>query len=253
MAGKKETPHLRTIRKQWGLNKLAAAKKVRFVDQTLELYKDVSPVQDLQTVMTAAHANEKIRRLANAETGKKIDDSGIFLCIWEPRDEKGHSLGKYFVYAAPEDLTDKDSKRGLFTYGNTIKRVSGLKDWHGFNGTNYKTDADLLKALKNGSYDGGWVIPPSVLLSGRDANGSEVYPDNLYAHREKGALSGTFTMAARHDLSDICPDWYWSSTEARYSPAFVRSIQFSAPGNSVDSKDGKRLLGCRPIRLEPAI
>ena len=252
MAEAKDSPHITSIKNQWQLNKRATEKKARFVGGALEIYKGPALAQDLETVLASTRANEKSRQLANAETGQKIDNGGIFLCIWEPKDETGNSLGKYFVYAAPEDLTDVSGKRGLFTYGNAIERIAGLENWHGFNGANYKTANDFYKALTSDRYDGGWIIPPSELLMGKNARGSQVHPDNLYVHREKGDLSGTFTMVAAHDLTDA-PDWYWSSTETRNNPDYVLSIQLSYPGNSSDSKDGTRLLGCRPIRLEPAL
>ena len=56
-------------------------------------------------------------------------------------------------------------------------------------------------------------------------DGNATQPDNLYAHKDKDVLSGTFTTAAASG-SDY-PDWYWSSTEHRDYPSGVRSVRFS--------------------------
>ena len=155
-----------------------------------------------------------------------IPGQGIFLGRYAPKDREGNSLGKIFnVFAAPEDLTDATGNKGIFKYVDAVKRIASLKNWHGHDGTNYATDKELYMALKNGSYNGGWIIPTRDLLSGKDVDGNTTQPDNLYAHKDKRDLSGTFTTAAASG-SDY-PDWYWSSTEHRDDPSDVHSVRFS--------------------------
>lgn len=181
------------------------------------------------------------------QPGEMIAGEGIFLGKYKPRDRDGYSLGKIFnVFAAPEDLTDASGKQSSFKYVDTVKRIAALKNWHGHDGTNYATDKELYQALKNGSYDGGWIIPTRALLSGKDVNSNVTQPDNIYTHKDKGALAGTFKTAAS-DSSD----YYWSSTEGRDLPSFVYDVRFSNGLEHWHHKD-ITLFSCRPVRLVPA-
>lgn len=173
--------------------------------------------------------------------GEMIAGEGIFLGKYKPRDRDGNSLGKIFnVFAAPEDLG------GAEKYVDTVKHIAALKNWHGHDGTNYATDKELYQALKNGGYNGGWIIPTRPLLSGRNVNDIIIQPDNLYAHKDKGALAETFKTAASD--SSRC---YWSSTEDRDYTSHVYAIRFSDGHEGRDLED-YFLFSCRPVRLVPA-
>lgn len=175
-----------------------------------------------------------------------IPGEGIFLGHYTPRDRDGHTLGKVFdVFAAPEDLTDESGVRAIFKYVEAVTRVTALKGWHGSDGGSYVSDTQLYAALKDGSYRGEWVIPPRDLLDGMDVDENQTQPDNLVAHRNKGAFSGTFTMAAS---GSGYPSWYWSSTEKRDHPSYVYCVRLSYDHGDWDPKDGDRL-SCRPVRL----
>jgi len=185
------------------------------------------------------------------KAGDKMEDSqDVYLGQYQPKDRDGNSLGKIFnVFAAPQDLTDASGKKEAFKYVDAVKRIAGLKNWNGHDGTNYATDKELYQALKNGSYDGGWIIPTRDLLSGKDVNGNVTQPDNLYAHKDKGALAGTFCVAASSGSG--YPDWYWSSTEDRGNSSGMHSVRFLDGGEGWSRKDDGRL-SCRPVRLVAA-
>jgi hypothetical protein len=185
------------------------------------------------------------------KAGDKMEDGqGVFLGQYAPKDRDGNSLGKIFnVFAAPQDLTDASGKKETFKYVNAVKRIAELKNWNGFDGTHYATDKELYDALKNGSYNGGWIIPTRDLLSGKDVNGNATQLDNLYAHKDKGALAGTFCMAA--SSGSVFPVCYWSSTEHRDYSSVVHIVRFSDGGEFWFRKDIGRL-SCRPVRLVTA-
>jgi hypothetical protein len=151
--------------------------------------------------------------------GVLVKGRGIYFGRWEPQDREKQSLGKIFnVYAAPQDLPE------TMKYVDTVKHIADLKNWNGFDGTNYATDKEIYAALKDGSYTGGWIIPPRELLSGTEPDGkfgirqgNIIQPDNLYAHKDKGSFKDTFTTAAASG-SDY-PEWCWSSTEHRDYPS----------------------------------
>ena len=182
------------------------------------------------------------------ELGQYIEGQGIYLGQYKPKDRAGNSLGKVFnVYAAPEDLPD------TMKYLDTVKHIAGLKAWHGYDGTNYPTDKEIYQALKDGSYKGGWIIPPRELLIGTEPDGESgvrkgtiIQPDNLFDHQNKGAFKGTFKTVA--SSGSASPDWYWSSTEDRDNPSCVWGARFSDGDEGWDHKDTIRL-SCRPVRL----
>jgi hypothetical protein len=180
--------------------------------------------------------------------GGAVAGEGIYIGQWQPKDRDGVSLGKTFnVFAAPKDLPD------TMTYDDTVKAIAELKNWNGFDGTNYANDKEIYAALKEGSYGGGWIIPTRELLVGTEPDGASgvregkiIQPDNLFDHRNKGVLKDTFKAGASSDF--IFPYWYWSSTEYRDDPSCVWDVRFSFGYEGWHHKDGF-CLNCRPVRL----
>ena len=186
--------------------------------------------------------------LETAQPGDLVSGEGIYLGAYKPQDRKGNNLGKVFnVFAAPEDLPE------TMKYVDTMKYIADLKGWNGHDGMNYATDREIYAALKDGSYKGGWIIPPRELLVGTEPDGESgfrkskvIQPDNLFDHQNKGAFKGTFKTVASSG-SDF-PDWYCSSTEDRVNPSCVWDVQFSDGYEDWHRKDNDRL-SCRPVRL----
>mgnify|MGYP000931664823 CR=1 FL=1 len=175
------------------------------------------------------------------EIGQLMPDGTVYFgkCA---TDSNGKSLGKIFnMFAAIKDL------EGIATYNDTINKVADPKGLHGHNGTNYATDKEFYAALRDGSYNSGWIIPPGNILGGKDVDGKYTTPDNLYAHKDKGALKGTFKMITSGVFLDS-PDWYWSSTQLPAYSSYVYLVRFSDGNQYWDHKDGLRL-SCRPVRL----
>ena len=217
--------------------------------------------------MDVAWINAAAKNMAAADVdepqapGQKMPDGTIYLGRYSPKDREGNSLSKTFnVFAAPEDLPK------TMSYVDTVKYIAQLKKWHGYDGEIYATDKDLYAAIKSGSYNGGWTIPTRELLIGTEADGPSgirkggvVRPDNLYDHREKGALKGTFCTEAVRDGSSSKQS-YWSCTEYREYPGeyppCVWVANFSDDGfEGWGPSDISRMswvpkpLSCRPVRL----
>lgn len=176
-----------------------------------------------------------------------LTSDGIYVGLWEPSGADGSRLGKIFeIYAAPQDLDDGGG-RTTMNYDAALRRLSSLKSWNGFDGGNYRNDKNLREALRGGTYHGEWVIPPREIANGADRDGNAVQPDNLMAHRDAGALRGSFNAAAHCRPS--YPSLYWSSTE---SPPYAGSFWLVglATGdygwNPPDTSNG---MSCRLVRF----
>ena len=225
-----EEPPRTTAGKQRELNKRGKT-KIRVADGRVETYES-SP------------SPEKPRRVTPFQIGQLVDGQGIFIGTWSPRDNEGNSLRKTFnIFAAPQDLP------GTNRYIEVVEHIAGLENWHGHDGADCQTEGELREALKDDSYNGGWVVPPRELLTGKDSKGNKVQADNLYAHKDKGALRGTFSdvVMYRSDYSD----WYWSSTGYAVLPRYMHDARFSDGAESW-SHIGTCGLRCRPVRLVPA-
>ncbi len=171
--------------------------------------------------------------LKNPEPGVWVPGQGIYLGKYKPKDSYGISLGKMFnVFAAPEDLPD------AMQYYETVKYIATLKDWHGFGGTSYVNTEEVYAALKDGSYNGGWIIPPHALLTGTES-------DNFINHKNKGVFKGTFKADA-HNNADSATDWYWSSTE---SDGYFLALRFSNCDVAWYNGNVGTNINCRPVRL----
>ncbi len=191
-------------------------------------------------------AREAASKIYNV--GDLIPDQGVYLGKYSPVDREGRSLGKVFnVFAAPQDLPD------VMTYAETVKYIAGLEKWYGFNGTNYQNDKEIYAALEDGSYNGGWVIPPRELVVGTEPDGKTgirmgkvIQPDNLFNHQNVGVFKGTFKTDASGSIH--FRDCYWSSTEYREKPTEECFVQFSSGTEEFVSKN-IFLMSCRPVRL----
>lgn len=211
-----------------------------------EILEETEQLKKQCAALEAAFKKEKEEEL-KPRPGQMIASQGVFLGQYAPKDRDGNSLGRVFnVFAAPQDLTDKPGKNKTYKYGAAVKTVAKLKGWNGFDGTNYATDKEIYKALKDGSYDGGWIIPTRDILHGKDVDGKDTTPDNILAHKDKGSFKGTFKMAA--SSGSVGPGWYWSSTKDRDFPSDVWCVRLS-DGLVVCFHNAYHLLSCRPVRL----
>ena len=252
------TTHSATLRNQDKLNRLAT-ERFRVVGGKVEKYK-AKPPQDIAAVIAAAEEREhkERERILNPGIGDS-DERGIFLGAWTPQDSDGTSLRQTFnVFAAPHDVRNTPGKKESCNYLDAVKHVGSLKNWNGFDGENYDTDKDLIQALKDGTYKGGWVIPPREVLMGENADGVQVQPDNLYAHWDKGALKGSFVKEANESHGSLYADRYWSSTESQTKSSgtmkdkrYMYSFHFG-DGVYFNVVDDYNWQSCRPIRLELA-
>jgi hypothetical protein len=182
--------------------------------------------------------------LSPSQIGQIIAGEGIYLGQWQPKDRSGNSLGKtYDVFAAPEDLKDPDGSNLLLTYKAAVREVASRRNWHGHNGRLFENDTALHRALKDDTYNGEWFIPTRDLLIGTDVDGRKVQADNLYRHKDTGALKDTFTTSGSGDAS-----WFWSSTELRDYPSGVWSVRFTDGNDLWSFKDNYRS-SCRPCRV----
>ena len=199
--------------------------------------------------MDVAWINAAAKNMAAADVdepqapGQKMPDGTIYLGRYSPKDREGNSLSKTFnVFAAPEDLPK------MMTYLDTVKYIAGLKNWNGYDGTNYANDKEIYAALKNKTYRGGWIIPTRDILDGKNVDFENTTPDNLCAHKDKGAFKGTFKTAVTS--GSTCSLSYLSSTEhSEYSNGVcdIRLLDGSYDWNYKDSF----ALSCRLVRLVP--
>jgi hypothetical protein len=184
----------------------------------------------------------------SALLGQMFEGRGIFIGRYAPRDRDDESLGKVFnAFAAPEDLKDNQGKRALLQYKDAVDWVGALRDWHGHNGFRSLNDTTLLRELKENAYDGGWIIPTSDLLTGKDFNGKETGSGNILACHGKDMLKGTFGAAGK--TSAGFPGLYWSCTETNDNLFYVF---YACPQNGISSGTHKsaQSMSCRPVRLE---
>jgi len=186
------------------------------------------------------------RLLKDARPGDLLEElGGIYAGTYKPCDTGGASLGLTFnVIAAPRDLGQVRS------FAHTVRDVAALSNWHGYNGENYGCAREIYQALKDGSYEGGWIIPPAELLGGRNPNNHLPQYDNLYVYKNEGAFAGTFKTEAA--VGPGMPHVYWSSTEPFGDPDKIVSCGFAtsfleASVNSDYKNAG--FMSCRPVRL----
>jgi len=197
----------------------------------------------------------------NLESGQVVvvnkDSYNIYLGKWTPKRRFGISLKKtYNVFA-----TSKDLPKAMRSYPTVVKYVAELKNWEGFNGTNYANEKAFYQSLKNNTYTGGWFIPPCDLMMGATPGGNNK-PDgimdkrtnstNLFDCQNKGAFNGTCKSVG--DGTDYS-DCYWTSTEVPeldWGLGWMYCVSLSNGGVSRQPDEmGIGRAFCRLMRLEP--
>jgi len=202
------------------------------------------PMSVLYPVSAAVWLKAEKEALKNPVSGQRMPDGSVYLGKYWLDDPGDKSLTLEFnVFAAKEDLPD-----GPRTYNDTVKYMSQLKGWNGHDGAGYKNDKGLYRALREGTYDGKWIIPTIGMLNGGERNAEAMMPDNIIARNK---VDSAFKETFKKDGLDgnDAPHWYWSSSEA-----VRKSIYNVCPYSHFflydDDKDRKRL-SCRPVRLVP--
>jgi len=172
---------------------------------------------------------------AKMQIGQMIAGKGVFVGTWTPEDRDGKSLGKTFnLYAALKDIG------ALKTFNDAVNYVAGLENWHGHDGFNHNINgnascAALYDALKDGSYNGEWFIPPKDALE-----------HNLYQNKE--AFKPANTLVTANNGFGMAR-WYWSCTERRDDASFVYGVDFTDGVGDWVPKDHFSLSG-RVVRAE---
>ncbi|MGH6922861.1 MAG: hypothetical protein ACRED5_03735 [Propylenella sp.] len=169
------------------------------------------------------------------QIGDACDDGTVYVGSREMKDTDGASLGAFYLFTPIEDLTDGNGDKMLLTFNEAAVHVAGLRGYFGHDGGGFASDPALYRAMRDGSYEGEWFIPPKDILV-----------DNLYENRAQGALSGTFA----EEYSSGLGLWYWSLTEHPGNPDGVYVVDFP-DGGGVWVLKGFTELSSRVVRAEP--
>lgn len=166
--------------------------------------------------------------------------TGIFLGIWQSKE---HGL-RYNIIAAPENLTDISGKQVLQTYHQAIRRISSLRNWHGYDGCHFGNQASLYLALKSrrlpGGYDGEWFIPTQEILM-----------EKLYRHKDLPDIAGIRSFENDNHGSDQFEVYGTSSEQADNSELIWCCRVTDGIGSWREKNDAR--MSFRPCRAVPSI
>ncbi len=174
--------------------------------------------------------------------GEVVAGKGVFAGPWLPKLSLAEKNSKsYLLFAAPTNLTDqKFGNARLWKFYEAAREVGKIKNWHGHHGCDYVSAIQLYEALKNGSYDGGWFVPPLELLTGRNAvDRRKIHRYPLWQYKNKPGFGFDF-----RDESVV----YWSSTECELDKGWA--VNLLVKGKRAEAKNTH--LACRPMRAEEA-
>ncbi|MDD3370549.1 MAG: hypothetical protein PHE27_01860 [Alphaproteobacteria bacterium] len=183
--------------------------------------------------------------------GSFVENEGIFFGEWTPLNDKGQPIGRYILFAAPEDLSDKGGNPLYLSFEDAAVEVASLHNYCGHDGVFYDSEDSLLKALEDGSYKGGWILPPKAIVNGENDENDELSPNTLSANIFNGDFKDTFCLSANeNDMNNPC--WYYTCSEYRSG-----QLVWDGKITVVLVKDGddfwhgrtKDRAACRPCRL----
>ncbi len=164
------------------------------VSKLWEALPDLRPESEELLKLSGTLRSEKgaaLRRLSPAEKrlshdlGTPVPEEGIYFGIgylWSnPKYKQKHMKGPvllFDMYAAPENLTDKNGQPFKGTLAEAFKRIAHLKGFHGHDGfrrpapefqrpDDYSySDGSFREFVLEGKYNGEWVVPPTEVIEG---------------------------------------------------------------------------------------
>jgi hypothetical protein len=179
----------------------------------------------------------------SGDIGKKIDDKGIYMGVWEPKDRKGNSMSRAFdVYAAPSIIRIGESNTPLaMTFNDASTYVRHLKDWHGHNGSELRNDSEIIHSIRNGYFSRlrSWFIPTRELLWGKNHRNEHCFATPLVEIYNFGAFKGLF------DISEP----YWSCTVTDEKKDHVHGVRLTPTKSGLDGVDDNKFFTL-PVRAE---
>lgn len=195
-----------------------------------------------------------LRRLNKTDIGQMIEtdnvQKGILLAPeFQHLNREGKRVGPVFDYfAAPEDTRFLDCSKQLNTCNNDIQRIADLEEVCGRRGILLPNDAAIYDAAENDPAKLAlWHMGTLPLVNGRNIGSDKVNPNNMYAHKDRGALRDTFTDKA--DSGPGLAHCYWSATVHRVSPSGLYGVDFTDGDGGWGHKDFD-VLSSRPVRAE---
>ncbi len=178
------------------------------------------------------------------EIGQMVEGKGLYQGIWSPNYSNGYSCGKTFdLYAAPYDLKEYldggDSLR--ITFYEASHYLASLKNWHGHDGGDLRSDRDVIMAVKNNPEQlENWFVPTKEILHGENIYGEKVQDDHLFGNRKKMPSGGGYYMDTE----------YWSCTERDRGRMKAYYVRFYGGGNASSCYMGHGDKAVRLVRAE---
>ena len=147
---------------------------------------------------------------ATCQSGTHVKGHGVFLGLWGmdiPENQPTDQL--QLVFAAQRDLMLKSGERLCRSFLEVADTLVKVKNYGGYDARFFESQSDLFKSIKEGSYNGEWVVPPPALVSDCIDHGKGWF-GNMYSQRWSGALKGTFEEKAAGSTKTTkyltCPD-----------------------------------------------
>jgi hypothetical protein len=186
--------------------------------------------------------------MSSLVAGQLVKGKGVFVGVWTPVSPEGRELEtKYAVYAAPEDLKQKSGAKVWLSFKKAAAQVAKLRNFHGHDGADIKSEADLFEKLESKTYDGGWFVPTMELLSGREAWGRRSLAPNLYKLRKTGDFEGSFDVERGHSQYMSCsPSAFGCLAAKQFSDKYL-----DKDGWTVSLVPERARMKCRLVRLVP--
>jgi hypothetical protein len=158
------------------------------------------------------------------------------------RIETQNGLANFCVYAAPQDLTDKNGNKLTGYFDDCRKALNQKSLWNGYSGECYANEAALMKSFRDGTNKGGWTIPPFSIV------------EKLYESRRKHAFATHWEQGVNPNRLEVCSYRYYncqylSCTESPHDADVVLAYDFYEKKTLENSKTLNRG-SVRPVRFE---
>ena len=197
----------------------------------------------------------------------KVEGEGILFAKWSPKDKNGFDMGPTLgLFTTPENMPSATlletplmrkavnavakrtiDKKGVHadhvppfrgTFNKVANHLSGVKNWHGHDGSDLRTEEELTNAVWEGDFLEleKWSLPTRKIA------------EALFVQRGKGDLADTFTRIRGTDTRQT----YATLSKPRATSDNVYAVDFKNGEIRAAIPDQTELYA-RPVRMIPVL
>ena len=168
--------------------------------------------------------------------GEMVQDKGVFmgsgkvLSNWGIKDD-------FNVFVTPGDFQGNNLKNAELEFADAVTLVGSVEELHGNYGLPIASEEQLADAVKDGKYDGQWILPNFSVMQ-----------KIIHPNKDVGEFAGSYVKSAFNSFSG--PEHYWVLRDDENLVEAANTYCIDTKRFLTQQVDQEIEASVRPIRLE---